>query len=242
MADVEALLFFLSSSQSYVICFALCRFISHPWNQEIIKLTAFSFVILHPGRKVSTPWVSRRPCSKSLCLVILCLKGSFEFHLLHWQSSSMVFASFSQQLKEVAFKTLNLRIKQVLPPPATNFCLINALKNRKPHNNQTKGLVCRAVLTSPMPLQRQQMRRLRNEGQTFFQLAFTRTPEGEAQPSVSWEAFWMWPVPQQSLSCDWEMHPADVFLDLRPKIRLTDTTALSSYCWASWKATIKTVA
>lgn len=160
MADVEALLFFLSSSQSYVICFALCRFISHPWNQEIIKLTAFSFVILHPGRKVSTPWVSRRPCSKSLCLVILCLKGSFEFHLPHWQSSSMVFASFSQQLKEVAFKTLNLRIKQVLPPPATNFCLINALKNRKPHNNQTKGLVCRAVLMSPMPLQRQQMRRL----------------------------------------------------------------------------------
>lgn len=119
MADVEALLFFLLSSQSYAICFALCRFISHPWNQEIVKLTAFYFVILRPGREVSTPWVSRQPCSKSLCLVILFLKGTLEFHLPRWQRSSMALASLSQQLKKVAFKTLNLGIKQALPPPVT---------------------------------------------------------------------------------------------------------------------------
>lgn len=80
------------------------------------------------------------------------LKGTCEFCLPRWQRSSTVLAPCSQELKEVAFKTLILGRRQVLPPPVTCFCLINAHIKTKFHNNQVKVLVCCVALPSAVLL------------------------------------------------------------------------------------------
>lgn len=91
----RALPFSSSSGQSYTICFASSRFISHLWNQAIVQLTALYFTTFHHGGKWAllqgSRWPHPHPCSP----VTLRLKGTSELNVPHWQGCSMVLAAFS---------------------------------------------------------------------------------------------------------------------------------------------------
>lgn len=115
----RALPFSPSLGQSYTTCFALRRFISHPWNHATLRLTALCFTTLQQGGKRAAPrgskWPHPAPCSP----VPYVWKALLNLTLLTGKDAARYWLRSHQQLKEVAFKTLNPGRNQALPPPAT---------------------------------------------------------------------------------------------------------------------------